>query len=106
MKYKTKQKRTSYTRDGFLTGQIGNVHKGVIEACKNVCDAKNELAFCDLRPQRDGVFFLGCLDFLRRLVENTVSLFINDIQVKLKPIPSVIQTQQQPSNEFRLGFSP
>ena len=41
--------------------------KGIVEGGKDVGDAKYKLILSDLGTERDGVFFLGCLDFLGRL---------------------------------------
>lgn len=52
--------RTGDSGDGFLAREIGDVHEGIVERRVDVGDAEDELAFSDLRPERDGVFFLGC----------------------------------------------
>jgi hypothetical protein len=39
---------TCYTGDGFLSGQIGHMDKGIVKRRKDVSDAENELALCDL----------------------------------------------------------
>jgi len=40
--------RTGNTTDSLFSRQIGDVHKGVIERRKDVCDAENQLALSDL----------------------------------------------------------
>lgn len=57
----------SYTGDGFLSGGIGDMYEGVIEAGKDVCNTKDTLAFRDLGTEGDGVFFFGDLHFFGRL---------------------------------------
>lgn len=56
--------RTSYAGDGLLSRQIGDMDKGVIERGKDVGNAEYKFTLCDLGAERNGVLFLGCLDFL------------------------------------------
>lgn len=38
--------------------------ESVVEGGKDVSDTENELSLSDLGAERNGVFLLGCLDFL------------------------------------------
>ena len=55
---------TGHAGDGFLAGQIGDMHKGIVEGCEDVCHAEDEFSLCDLGAERNGNFLLGRLDFL------------------------------------------
>lgn len=65
--------RTSHTRNCFLSRQIGDMDKGVVEGRKDVSNAEHQLTLSDLGPEGDGVLFLGCFNFfggLRRTSES------------------------------------
>lgn len=55
---------TGNTSDGFLSGQIGNMDKSVIEAGVDVRNTENELALSNLGTKRDSCLFLGRLSLL------------------------------------------
>ena len=57
------KKRTCDSRNSLLARQIRNMHERIIETREDVSDTKDKLALGYLRSERDGVFFLGCLDF-------------------------------------------
>jgi hypothetical protein len=50
---------TSDTNDGFLSRQVGDVNKGVVERGVDVSDAEHELALLDLGAKGNGSLFLG-----------------------------------------------
>jgi len=47
---------TSDTGDGFFSGQVSDVHEGVVEAGVNVGDAEDVVAGADLRAQLNVLF--------------------------------------------------
>ena len=49
---------TSYMADGFLARKIGDMHKSVVEGCKNVAQTKYIFSFSHLRAKADDLFFL------------------------------------------------
>ena len=57
---------TSDTADGFLARKIGDVHKSVVEGCKDVAHTKYILSFSHLRAEADDLFFLLFLPLARR----------------------------------------
>ena len=59
--------RTGNPGYGFFARQICDMYERIVEAREDMCDSEDELALCDLRAQRDGVFFLWYFDFLGRL---------------------------------------
>ena len=56
---------TSYTADSFLVWKIGDVHKSVIEGCKDVAQPKCIFSFSHLRAEVDDLFFLLFLPHAR-----------------------------------------
>ena len=70
----TSSKHTCDTRNSFLAGQIRDVDECIIEAGEDMCNAEDEFAICDLGSERNGVFFLGCLDFLGCLKSTSSSV--------------------------------
>ena len=49
--------------------------EGIIEGCEDVGDSEDLFTLCDLRAERDSVFFLGCLDFFGGLEMRRSSKF-------------------------------
>ncbi|ANB13654.1 hypothetical protein AWJ20_1953 [Sugiyamaella lignohabitans] len=44
---------TGNTRDGFTTGQIGNVDEGIIERCKDTSNSEDKLSLTGLETKGD-----------------------------------------------------
>lgn len=57
------RKRTSYTGDGLLAGEVGDMDESVVEGGVDVGDTEDELALSDLGTERNGLL-LGYLDLL------------------------------------------
>jgi hypothetical protein len=58
---------TSDTRDGFTTGKIGDVNKGIVERSKDVGNTENEFTFTNLGAKSDLFNNLGGGNLLVRL---------------------------------------
>jgi hypothetical protein len=55
---------TSDTADGFLSRDIGDMDKGVVEGSEDVGNTKDQLSFLDVRSEGDDLFVLGGSGFL------------------------------------------
>jgi hypothetical protein len=53
------------------------MNEGIVEGGINVSNAEDKFAFCHLRTERDGVFFLRRLDFLGGLERGTLGPIIS-----------------------------